>query len=116
LLPFESLGYRFWAPGFSDRPVPIHVISGWHNRPVASGCLSNAPSSASSSAQARQFPRLLAEQTSLRHLESGSVAFRSGVCVMAARANCKGFAFSELENMRFSFIELEFHGCAKMEH
>ena len=35
---------------------------------------------------------------------------------MAARANCKGFAFSELENMRFSFIELEFHGCAKMEH
>ena len=61
-------------------------------------------------------PRLLAEQTSLRHLESGSVAFRSGVCVMAARANCKGFAFSELENMRFSFIELEFHGCAKMEH
>jgi hypothetical protein len=70
----------------------------------------------SSSAQARQFPRLLAEQTSLRHLEPGSVAFRSGVCVMAARANCKGLAFSELENMRFSFIELEFHGCAKMEH
>jgi hypothetical protein len=43
-------------------------------------------------------PRLLAEQTSLRHLESGSVAFRSGVCVMARAPIAR--AFSELENMR----------------
>jgi SRSO17 transposase len=38
-------------------------------------------------------------------------ATKPRIALEQIRAACEN-----LENMRFSFIELEFHGCAKMEH
>ena len=60
-------------------------------------------------------PRLLAERTSLRHLESRFCCFPFPEFASWPRAPIAR-AFSELEDMSFSFVELEFHGCAKMEH
>ena len=61
-------------------------------------------------------PRLLAERTSLRHLESRfcCVPFR-GLRRGPTAPIARGVSALE-DDMRFSFVELEFHGCAKMEH
>ncbi len=47
-------------------------------------------------------------------LSPGSVAFVPELASWPRAPIAR--AFSELEDMRFSFVELEFHGCAKMEH